>query len=257
MTFGKNLITFNTIVRKEIVRFTRIWPQTLLPSIITMALYFVIFGKFIGSQIGDINNITYMQFIVPGLIMMPVITNSYSNVVSSFFSSKFQRSVEELLVSPTPDYLIILGYICGGVIRGIIVGIGVSITSLLFEPLTIHSPGFVVLYITLTSVLFSLAGFMNAVLAKKFDDISIIPAFVLTPLTYLGGIFYSINLLPPFWKTLSRFNPILYMVNGFRYGLLGISDVNIFFGVGISLFFIAALFLSNLYLLKKGVGLKR
>ena len=256
MTPHQKLTAFDTIVRKEIVRFTRIWPQTIIPSIIMMALYLVIFGEFIGAQIRDIGGVSYMQFIVPGLVMMSVITNSYSNVVSSFFSTKFQKSVEELLVSPTPNYIIILGYLCGGMARGIIVGAGVTVTSLLFEPLRIHNIGFVVLYISLTSLLFSLAGFMNAIFARKFDDISIVPTFVLTPLTYLGGVFYSIDLLPPFWQGLSRINPILYMVNGFRYGFLGASDVNVFLGLASSIFFIVLLFAANLYLLKKGVGLK-
>ncbi len=254
---SKEIFTaFLTIFRKEIVRFTRIWPQTILPSVITMTLYFVIFGKFIGSQLGNINGYTYMQFIVPGLVMMAVITNSYSNVVSSFFGSKFQRSVEELLVSPTPDYIIILGYVSGGTARGITVGLAVTITSLFFEPLNIHNPGFTIIYIFITSFLFSLAGFMNSIFAKKFDDISIIPTFVLTPLIYLGGVFYSISLLPKFWQTISMANPVLYMINGFRFGFLGISDVNVFLGLVISMFFVVTLFLANLYLLKKGVGLK-
>ena len=256
MTLREKLTAFDTIFRKEIVRFTRIWPQTVFPSIMMMSLYFVIFGKFIGSQIEDMRGFSYIQFIVPGLVMMSVITNSYSNVVSSFFSTKFQKSVEELLVSPTPDYVIIMGYVCGGVARGLIVGTGVTITSILFEPLKMHNIGFVLLYISLTSVLFSLAGFMNAVFAKKFDDISIVPTFVLSPLTYLGGVFYSIELPPSFWQTASLFNPILYMVNGFRCGFLGISDVNVFWGLVISLSFIITLFAANLYLLGKGVGIK-
>ena len=256
MTTSEKLTAFNTIVRKEVVRFLRIWPQTIIPSMMMMALYFVIFGKFIGSQIKDINGFSYMQFIVPGLVMMSVITNSYSNVVSSFFSTKFQKSVEELLVSPTPNYIIILGYISGGLARGLIVGTCVTITSILFEPLKIHNIGFVILYIFLTSLLFALAGFMNAVFAKKFDDISIVPTFVLNPLTYLGGVFYSIDRLPSFWQGVSQLNPILYMVNGFRYGFLGTSDVNVFLGFAISTFFIVVIFLANLYLLREGVGLK-
>lgn len=247
---------FLTIFRKEIVRFTRIWPQTILPSVITMTLYFVIFGKFIGSQLDNIHSYTYMQFIVPGLVMMAVITNSYSNVVSSFFGSKFQKSVEELLVSPTPDYIIVLGYVGGGVVRGITVGVAVTITSLFFEPLNIYNLTFTIIYIFLTAFLFSLAGFMNSIFAKKFDDITIIPTFVLTPLIYLGGVFYSISLLPPFWQTISKANPILYMINGFRFGFLGIADVNVFLGLAISIFFVISLFLANLYLLKKGIGLK-
>lgn len=256
MTVAEKYIAFSTILRKEIVRFTRIWVQSLLPPVITMFLYFIIFGKFIGSQISDIGGVSYMEFIIPGLVMMSVITNSYSNVVSSFFSTKFHHSVEELLISPTPNYVIILGYVSGGVARGILVGILVTITSFIFVPLKLHSPGFVILYISLAAFLFSLAGLMNAIFAKNFDDITIIPTFVLTPLTYLGGVFYSISLLPQFWQELSKVNPILYMVNGFRFGFLGMSDVNVFSGIIISLCFIIILFAANLYLLKKGVGLK-
>ncbi len=249
-------IALMTIVRKEVVRFTRIWPQTIIPSSMMMILYFVIFGKFIGSQIDDIKGVTYMQFIVPGLVMMAVITNSYSNVTSSFFSTKFQKSVEELLVSPTPPHIIIMGYVFGGVARGVIVGMVVTLTSLIFEPLQIRHLSIVILYILLTAILFSLAGFMNSIFAKKFDDITIIPTFILTPLTYLGGVFYSIDLLPPFWKALSQLNPILYMINGFRFGFLGISDVNVFLGLAISISFIVILFTSNLFLIRKGIGLK-
>ncbi|MBE9537010.1 MAG: ABC transporter permease [Proteobacteria bacterium] len=256
MTFHEKYIAFGTILRKEIVRFTRIWVQSLLPPVITMFLYFIIFGKFIGSQISEIGGVSYMEFIVPGLVMMSVITNSYSNVVSSFFSTKFHHSVEELLISPTPNYVIILGYVSGGVARGILVGMLVSITSFVFVPLKLYNPAFVVLYVFLCAFLFSLAGFMNAIFAKKFDDITIIPTFVLTPLTYLGGVLYSISLLPEFWQGLSKVNPILYMVNGFRFGFLGMSDVNVFSGIAISLCFIAILFAANLYLLKRGVGLK-
>lgn len=252
----ENYIAFTTIVNKEIVRFTRIWSQTLLPSVITMVLYFIIFGKFIGSQISDIRGFTYMQFIVPGLIMMSVITNSYANVVSSFFSSKFQKSVEELLISPTPNYIIICGYCCGSILRGLLVGSLVTITSLLFIPLHIHNIGFVFVFMLLTAFLFSLVGLMNGIFAKKFDDINIIPTFVLTPLTYLGGVFYSISLLPPFWQKVSQLNPILYMINGFRYGFLGISDVSVFFGLAMLAIFVSILFAVNLYLLHKGIGLK-
>ena len=256
MTADQKITAFTTIFRKEVVRFLRIWPQTIIPSMMMMALYFVIFGKFIGSQIEDIKGFSYMQFIVPGLVMMSVITNSYSNVVSSFFSTKFQKSVEELLVSPTPNYILISGYISGGVARGLIVGAAVTVTSMLFEPLKIHNMAFIILYIFLTSLLFALAGFMNALFAKKFDDISIVPTFVLNPLTYLGGVFYSIEKLPEFWQWISKINPILYMVNGFRFGFLGTSDVNIYSGFAISTFFIVMIFTANLYLLRKGVGLK-
>ena len=245
-----------TILRKEITRFLRIWMQTLLPSVITTTLYFVIFGSFIGSRIQDIHGFRYVDFIAPGLIMMAVITNSYSNVVSSFFGTKFQKSVEELLVSPTPPWAIICGYSCGGVLRGILVGILVSMVSLFFTKLAIFNIAMVILYVLLTSIVFSLAGLSNAIFAKKFDDISIVPTFVLTPLTYLGGIFYSISSLPSFWQKISMANPILYMVNGFRYGFLGFSDINIWFGLGMLVFFSAILFTLNLFLIKRGIGLR-
>ncbi len=256
MTGREKFTAFLTILRKEIVRFTRIWLQSLLPPVVTMFLYFVIFGKFIGSQIEDMAGTSYMQFIVPGLVMMAVITNSYSNVVSSFFSNKFQRSIEEILVSPIPNHVIVLGYVCGGMARGILVGILVTMTSLFFVPFQVHSVPFVALYIVLTSLLFSLAGLTNGIFARKFDDIAIVPTFVLTPLTYLGGVFYSIDLLPEFWRGLSKLNPILYMVNGFRYGFLGISDVNVFSGIVISVLFVTALFAANMHLLARGTGLK-
>lgn len=256
MNAQQQWVALTTILRKEITRFTRIWMQTLLPPAITMALYFVIFGTLIGSRIGQMDGFDYMSFVVPGLIMMSVISNSYSNVVSSFYSTKFQRSVEELLVSPTPNYVILMGYVLGGVARGLAVGFIVTLLSLFFTELKIHSLGVTVAIVFMTSVLFSLAGFINAVYANSFDDISIIPTFVLTPLTYLGGVFYSISLLPEFWQGVSQLNPILYMVNAFRYGFLGISDINIvgaFIGVSI---FIVALFAYSLHLLSTGKRLR-
>ena len=249
-------VSFLTIVRKEITRFLRIWIQTLLPSAITMALYFIIFGNFIGSRIQGIHGLRYIDFIAPGLIMMAVITNSYANVVSSFFGTKFQRNIEEILVSPTPSWVITCGYACGGVLRGLIVGIIVSLVALFFTKLAVFNIFIVLVYVFLTSIVFSLAGMLNAIFAKKFDDISIVPTFVLTPLTYLGGVFYSIAALPKFWQTLSMANPILYMVNGFRYGFLGVSDINVWLGLGMLIFFAGALFTLNLYLIKKGVGLR-
>lgn len=249
-------ISFLTILRKEFIRFFRIWTQTLLPSVITTTLYFIIFGAFIGSQIADINGYTYMQFIVPGLIMMAVINNSYSNVVSSFFGSKFGKSIEELLVSPTPNYIIILGYTLGSVGRGIIVGLLVTMVSLLFVPLKVFNPLLVMVFVFLTSFLFALIGLVNGIFAKKFDDVAIVPTFVLTPLTYLGGVFYSISLLPVFWQNVSKLNPILYMVNGFRYGFLGISDINVYTALIMLLVFIVLAFGLNLYLLRNGIGLK-
>jgi len=256
MEYKEQWIAFTTILRKEIKRFTRIWVQTLLPPVITMALYFVIFGKLIGSRIGDMGGYTYIQFVAPGLIMMAVLTNAYSNVVSSFFSAKFQRSVEEVLVSPTPNYVILLGYTMGGVARGLCVGLLVTIMSLIFTHLHIHSWLITFTIVLLTSMLFSLAGFINAVYANTFDDVSIVPTFILTPLTYFGGVFYSISLLPEIWQHISRLNPILHMVNAFRYGILGVSDININNAIiGLSLGVII-LFIISLHLLKTGKRLR-
>lgn len=250
------LIALGSIARKEVIRIFRIWVQTLVPPVITMSLYFIIFGGFIGSQIGHINGVDYMSFIAPGLIMMSIITNSYTNTVSSFFSAKFQRNIEELLVSPTPNWVIIMGYVAGGMTRGLSVGVLVTFVSILFCKITVHSIFIVVLFGALTSFVFSLAGLINGIYAKKFDDISIIPTFIITPLTYLGGVFYSLSLLPDFWQTVSKANPIIYMINGFRYGFLGVADISVFSGVGMLLVFAAALFSINLYLLGKGTGVR-
>ena len=256
MTIHETYIAFSTIVRREVMRFFRIWSQTLLPPVITQSLYFVIFGKFIGSQVGNINGISYMSFIIPGLVMMAVINNSFANVVGSFFSSKFQRSVEELLVSPMPNWAILAGYVMGGALRGIICGFLVFLISIFFSHPTVHHIIFIILFVILTSVVFSLGGFMNAIFARKFDDVAIFPTFALTPLTYLGGVFYSIHSLPGFWQKISYLNPILYMVNGFRYGFYGISDVNVFVSFAILIALAGILILINLYLLQKGIGLK-
>lgn len=256
MEFSAQWVSFSTIVRKEIRRFTRIWVQTLLPPAITMALYFVIFGTLIGGRIGDMGGFSYMEFVVPGLIMMSVLTNSYSNVVSSFYGAKFQHSIEELLVSPTPNYVILLGYIVGGMCRGLAVGLIVTLLSMFFTKLQIHHLGVTVVIVLLTSVLFSLAGLINAIFANSFDDISIIPTFVLTPLTYLGGVFYSIDLLPEFWQSVSQLNPILYVVNTFRYGILGVSDVNVVTAMAGVMVFIAILFSYSLWLLNHGKRLR-
>ncbi|MFT5260480.1 MAG: ABC-2 type transport system permease protein [Saprospiraceae bacterium] len=253
---GVNLIAFKTLSRKEVVRFLRIWQQAIVPSVITTTLYFVIFGDLIGSRIGEMEGFSYMNFIVPGLILMAVITNSYANVASSFFSSKFQLSIEELLVSPTSDWVILLGYVAGGVARGICVGIVVTIVSLFFSELQIYSYPVLISVTVLTSVLFSLGGFTNGMLAKKFDDISIVPTFILTPLTYLGGVFYSIKLLPEFWQVVSHLNPILYMISAFRYGFLGISDISLWVSYLIIIGFIIALAIANLVMIKKGYGLR-
>lgn len=245
-----------TVVIKEIKRFTRIWPQTLLPPSITMAMYFIIFGSLIGSRIGEMDGFTYMDYIVPGLIMMSVITNSYSNVASSFFSNKFQRSVEEMMVSPMPNWVILSGFIIGGMARGLGVGLIVTVVSLFFTRLTVEHPLLTIGVVVLTAALFSLGGFINALLADKFDDISIVPTFVLTPLTYLGGVFYSISLLPDFWQGMSMLNPILYMVNVFRYGFLGVSDIHVGMAFAAILAFIVVLFGVALWMLERGKGIR-
>ena len=249
-------IAFQTIVIKEVRRYTRIWTQTLLPPVITMVLYFVIFGSLIGKRIGQMEGFDYVSFVAPGLIMMSVLTNSYANVVSSFFGTKFSRCLEELLVSPTPNYVILLGYVIGGVSRGLIVGVFVTLVSLFFTNIQVHNLAIVVVTIFLTSVLFALAGLVNGVFAKNFDDVNLIPTFVLTPLTYLGGIFYSISLLPEFWQIVSKFNPILYMVNAFRFGFLGISDVNVGIALGMICVFILGFTGFALYLLEHAKGLR-
>ena len=256
LTFAQKWIAFRTILVKEIRRILRIWPQTLLPPVITMSLYFVIFGKMIGSRVGEMGGVPYMQFIVPGLIMMSVITNSYSNVVSSFFSAKFTSSIEELLVSPVSKHSILIGYIGGGVFRGLMIAVIVSIVAQFFTELGIEH-FFVMLFTVLgTSILFSLGGFINAVYARSFDDISIIPSFVLTPLTYLGGVFYSLENLSPFWQNVSLLNPIVYMVNSFRYGILGYSDVNVWYSMGAIFFFCVIFYVIAYRLLQNGSRLR-
>lgn len=256
MTFQEKFIAFKTILIKEVLRFARIWVQTILPPVITTILYFVIFGRLIGPQIGRIHGFEYMDYIVPGLIMMTVITNSYANVVSSFYGSKFQRNIEEMLVSPIPNYLILVGFVAGGVARGLSVGVAVTLVSLFFTQISFHNYFVILSIFFLTSVLFSLAGLINGIFARSFDDISIIPTFVLTPLTYLGGIFYSIEMLSPFWQKASLFNPILYMVNAFRHGFLGVSDINIFTSYFIVIVFIIFLFTFSLRLLNRGYGIR-
>ncbi|MEA3638978.1 MAG: ABC transporter permease [Lamprobacter sp.] len=250
-------ITFATLFSKEVVRFSRIWVQTILPSAITTTLYFVIFGRLIGDRIGPMEGIPYIDFIVPGLVLMAVITNAYSNVVSSFYSSKFSRYIEELLVSPAPNWVILAGYVAGGVARGLTVGILVMIVAALFTSFSIHNVAVTLLILLLTAILFALGGFINAVFANSFDDISIVPTFVLAPLTYLGGVFYSIDLLPQPWQTLSLVNPILYMINAFRYGLLGVSDIPIGYAFLIIATFIAVLGYYSLSLLRRGIGIKQ
>lgn len=249
-------IAYRTIVVRETIRFARIWMQTLLPPVITTTLYFLIFGGLIGERIGEMDGLRYMDFIVPGLILMTVITNSYSNVVSSFYSAKFQRHVEEMMVAPVPPSFIVLGYVTGGLMRGVAVGIAVTLVSTFFSPFRLEYPLVAITILILTSILFSLAGLINAIYAKSFDDISIIPTFVLTPLTYLGGIFYTITLLPPFWQAASAFNPILYMVNAFRYGLIGRSDIGLGISYTIVMIGIGLLFAYALHLLRRGHGIR-
>ena len=257
MTWREKYIAFSTIVVKEITRFGRIWMQTLLPPVITTSLYFIIFGNLIGPRIGEMEGHPYMDFIVPGLILMAVITNSYANVVSSFFGAKFQRFIEELLISPTPNYLILVGYVTGGVVRGMIVGTIVTFVSLFFSDLQIHNLPVLISIVILTAVLFSLGGFINAILAGNFDDVSIVPTFILTPLTYLGGIFYSIKLLPEIWQNVSLLNPILYMINAFRFGFLGVSDIDLWISYTMICAFIVILFYLCLRLLNSGYGLRQ
>ena len=246
-----------TLTVKEVRRFMRIWIQTLVPPAVTMSLYFVIFGSLIGPRIGTMDGFDYIQFMIPGLIMMSVITNSYNNVVSSFYGIKFQKSIEELLISPMPNWSILLGFVLGGVARGVMIGFIVYGVSLLFYPsFTIVNPLLTLFVLFLTAILFSLMGFINAVFADSFDDISIIPTFILTPLIYLGGVFYSINILPEVWRSISMANPMLYVVNTFREGMLGVSDVSIMFSLGMILGFIGLLTGACLYLLNKGTGIR-
>jgi len=257
MNIRVNWVGFKTLLRKEILRVLRIWVQTIVPPAITMTLYFIIFGNLIGRRIGTMDGFDYMQYIAPGLIMMSVITNSYGNVVSSFFGAKFGKHVEEMIVSPMSNATIIIGHVAGGVTRGLFVGLIVTAIALGFTDLSIAHPLITFSMVILASIVFSLLGFVNAIFANKFDDISIIPTFVLTPLTYLGGVFYSISLLPEFWQSVSLGNPILYMVNAFRYGILGVSDISIGYAYMIVAVFVVGLFSVNLILLNRGVGIRQ
>jgi ABC-2 type transport system permease protein len=250
-------IGYQTIVRKEVTRILRIWGQTIVPPAITMTLYFIIFGELIGRRIGDMGGFSYMQYIVPGLVIMSVITNSYGNMVSSFFGAKFGKHIEELLISPLPNWIILAGYVTGAVLRGMMVGAVVMAVSLFFTPIQVQHPLILLTVLLLTAVVFALAGMVNAIFAQKFDDIAIIPTFVLAPLTYLGGVFYSISLLPEFWQRVSVFNPILYMVNGFRLGMLGVSDVSLAMTYGVIIAAGSILFVACLILLQRGIGLRR
>ncbi len=254
---GKQIFAaYWTIVHKEFSRLFRVWIQNLLPPAVTTTLYFLVFGKFIGSQVAPIGNVSYMEYIVPGIILMAIITQSFMQAAFGYYIAKFQRSLEEILVSPTPYWVMIMGYVTGGVLRGMVTGVLLFMVSLFFTDLSIHHFFHFVAFALLSSVLFSLAGLINGIFAKDFDTISIFPTFILTPLTYLAGTFYSVSLLPDFWRTVSFWNPILYMVNGFRYGLLGVSDVSISLAYLILLSFIAALSVLVWYLFSTGRGVK-
>ncbi len=249
-------IGYKTIVRKEITRILRIWGQTIVPPAITMSLYFIIFGELIGRRIGEMGGFTYMQYIVPGLVIMSVITNSYGNMVSSFFGAKFGKHIEELLISPLPNWIILSGYVTGALARGFLVGVVVMGVSLFFTRIEVQHPLIMLSVILLTAIVFALAGMINAIYGQKFDDIAIIPTFILAPLTYLCGVFYSIALLPEFWQKVSAFNPILYMVNGFRYGMLGVSDVSLAQTYGVIFIAGTILFTWCMVLLHRGTGLR-
>jgi len=255
-TFTNNMVALKTIVRREVMRIVRIWSQTLIPPAITASLYFIIFGTVIGSHLHKVHGYDYMTYLVPGLVMMQVITNSYGNITSSFFGAKFQRFVEEMLVSPMPSWVILSGYIIGAMARGLTLGVIVLLISTLFTHLHIEHPLITLTTAMLTSMVFALAGFVNAVFAKKFDDIAIVPSFVLTPLTYLGGVFYSIDQLGEPWHSISLANPILYMVNAFRYGMLGVSDIHIGVAYAVMVFFAFALGGFGLFLLHRGIGMR-
>ncbi len=251
-----SFIAFKAIVTKECVRFLRIWVQTLVPPAITMTLYFVIFGHLIGSRVGELQGFSYVEFITPGLIMLSLINNAYSNVSSSFFSTKYQRNVEELLAAPVPSYVIILGYAFGGMLRAFLVASIVTVVALSFIDIQIHNILVIISAALLTSMAFALGGLINAVFAKSFDDISIIPTFILAPLTYLGGVFYSLSMLPEIGQTLSQFNPILYMVNAFRFGFIGYSDVSLSIAFGVLISLVVGLFATAMYLINRGIGLR-
>lgn len=256
MQLQEHMISFYTVLRREFIRIMRIWPETLLPSVITMGLYFVIFGNVMGERIGDMADVPYTSYIVPGLVMMALINSSYINVVFSFYLSKFQRNIEEMLTAPMSNHAIILGYICGGIIRGMLVASIVLLVSLFFTDLYIYSWLLTLLVAVCTAALLSLGGFINGVIATSFDQLSIVPMFVLTPLTYFGGVFYSVELLPEFWQGATYFNPIFYMVSGFRYGMLGTTDVAIEYVLLILIAVIAILYSVCIWLLNKGIGVK-
>jgi len=252
----QNLTALQVIVYKEIRRFMRIWVQTLVPPIITMTLYFLIFGSLIGSRVGSMGGLDYMLFITPGLVMMAVITNAYANVASSFFGAKFQKSIEEMLVSPMPPWVIIIGFALGGVARGLMVGALVLAVSMVFTDVQITHLSVVILVFIGTALLFSLGGLINAIFSTKFDDISIVPTFILTPLTYLGGVFYSLDMLPPFWQAVSLCNPVVYIISAFRYGMLGQADVPLWISLLMIIGFIIGFFCLSLWCMSKGKGMR-
>lgn len=254
--FNLYFTALKSLAVKETNRYLRIWVQTLVPPVITTSLYFVIFGNLIGGRIGEMGGFSYMEFIVPGLIMMSVITSSYSNVASSFFSQKFQKNIEELLIAPVPTHVIIWGFVIGGLGRSVLVGALVTLISLFFVPLHVFSWFIVIVTLLMTAILFSLAGLLNGIFAQSFDDVSIVPTFVLQPLTYLGGVFYAISMLPPIWQAISKVNPIVYMISGFRYGFLGTQDVPIVISLAILVLFIFVLYIACWYLIQKGRGLR-
>jgi ABC-2 type transport system permease protein len=258
MPIAKLWISYYTIIRKSFVRIVRIWPQTILPSLVTSTLYFTVFGTILGSQISAVDGFSYMQFVVPGLVMLAVVTNAYTEVATTFFVSKFfSRNIDEILVSPTPPWVIIAAFVTGGLIRSTIVGCLVLGVSMFFALPHVAHPLFIVLFLVLSSVVFSLAGLVNGIYAKSFDGISIVPTFVLTPLVYLGGVFYSVTMLPPFFQTITYLNPIFYIINGFRYGFLGISDVSLVLATSVLLGLVAFFVAVSWYLLRTGLGLKQ
>lgn len=256
MKLRGQFIALGTIARKETLRIVRIWVQTIVPPVITMTLYFVIFGNLIGRRIGDMGGFEYMQYMAPGLIMMSVISNSYGNVVSSFFAAKFQGHLQEMIVAPMQSWVIIFGHVAGGVVRGLAVGTVVTVVALFFTKVEVQHPLIAISMLLLTAVVFSLGGMINAIFARKFDDVSIIPTFVLGPLTYLGGVFYTTALLPEFWANVSKFNPILYMVNGFRYGMLGVSDIDVGVAYAIIMSFLIIAFAACYYMISRGIGIR-
>lgn len=258
MTSYQKWISFYTILRKDVVRMTRIWTQTFLPSVITSVLYFLVFGSVLGDRIGGFGDYTYMQFVVPGLVMLAVVTNSFSNVAFTFFTAKFfSRNIDEILVSPTPPWVFIAGYIAGGVVRGVVIGILVLLVSLVFAAPSLAHPFVFLAFLLLSSVLFSLAGLINGIYAKNFDGIQIVPTFILTPLVYLGGVFYSVSMLPPWWQNLTFLNPIFYLINGFRYGFLGITDVSLWVSFVVLIALIGILIAVNMFMIRTGLGLRQ